>query len=149
MNHHLHLQLSLVSPSTSSPKLPAASRPAPPAAESNVVELPEVWVDRTALAASLGDRKAIGDLARAYHRELVSFARRACSNPHDGEDAVQEFWLALLEKRLMCFPPERGHANEWMRGVVQCLALGESIERWYAMRWHEERARRHAERKEA
>jgi DNA-directed RNA polymerase specialized sigma24 family protein len=94
--------------------------------------------DRTVLAASFGDRNAIDALARSHHRELVAHALRACENQHDAEDAVQEFWLALLEKRLTRFPPETGRAGEWMRGVVECLALGQRIERWYAMRWHEE-----------
>jgi DNA-directed RNA polymerase specialized sigma24 family protein len=137
MNTHLDLHLSLVS-SRSLATTPTTPRPAVPRSASSVVELPATALDRTALKACFGDRGAVGELARSYYGELVTAARLACKNQHDAEDAVQEFWLALLEKRMTQFPPRRGQAREWMRGVVECLALGQRIERWYAMRWHEE-----------
>jgi hypothetical protein len=141
MNTHLNLQLSLVSSRPSSAVPPTAPRPPSPRGASNVVELAATPFDRTVLAASFGDRKAIDVLARSHHRELVEHARRACEDQHDAEDAVQEFWLALLEKRLTRFPPETGRSAEWMRGVVECLALGQRIERWYAMGWDEASAK--------
>jgi DNA-directed RNA polymerase specialized sigma24 family protein len=79
--------------------------------------------DEMVLAASRGDRRAIGCLAIAYVTPLIDEARAALGPMHEQEAAevVQEFLLGLAEGRFTC-PRIRGGAISWMNRVVRALA---------------------------
>jgi DNA-directed RNA polymerase specialized sigma24 family protein len=81
------------------------------------------------LAATRGDAQAVGALALAFHRTLVA-AARAVAGEEDAKDAVQSFWLLLLEGRFALLPPDPRRPIAWMRGVVRALARHGSPERW-------------------
>jgi hypothetical protein len=81
------------------------------------------------LAATRGDAQAVGALALAFHRDLV-VAARAVAGEEDAKDAVQSFWLLLLEGRFALLPPDPRRPIAWMRAVVRAIACEGAPERW-------------------
>ena len=78
--------------------------------------------DDLVLRASQGDRRAIGAIAIAFGPMLLKEAE-ACleGDEHEGADVLQDFFLALLERRSR-FAPAQGRAIPWMCGAVRALA---------------------------
>ena len=79
--------------------------------------------DEMVLAASRGDRRAIGCLAIAYVTPLLDEARAALGRllEQDAAEVVQEFLLGLAEARFAC-PGVRGGAIPWMKRTVRSIA---------------------------
>ena len=79
--------------------------------------------DEMVLAASRGDRRAIGCLAIAYVTPLLDEARAALGPLYeqDAADVVQHFLLGLAEDRFTC-PRIRGGAIPWMSRTVRAMA---------------------------
>jgi Sigma-70 region 2 len=74
------------------------------------------------LRASQGDRRAIGAIAIAFGPRLLHEARACLEGyEHEAEDVLQDFFLALLERRSR-FTPARGRAIPWMCEAVRALA---------------------------
>jgi DNA-directed RNA polymerase specialized sigma24 family protein len=85
--------------------------------------------DDLVMRASHGDRRALGAIAIACSPALLAEAR-AVMGPfaHDGEDVLQDFFLALLEGRSR-FTPAHGRAVAWMCGIVRAIAQRHRAER--------------------
>jgi hypothetical protein len=79
--------------------------------------------DEMVLAASRGDRRAIGCLAIAYVRPLLDEARAALGpvREQDAAEVVEELLNGLAEGRFT-YPNLRGGAIAWMNGVVRAIA---------------------------
>lgn len=54
--------------------------------------------EATLEAALGGDDEALAALVRAYHDRVYRFGVRACRDPHDAEDAVQEAFFQLSRR---------------------------------------------------
>lgn len=80
-------------------------------------------MDDMVLAASRGERDAIGALAIGFTSPLLDEARDALGPVHqqDAADVVQDFLLGLAEARFTC-PRIRGGAIPWMKRVVRAMA---------------------------
>jgi DNA-directed RNA polymerase specialized sigma24 family protein len=69
-----------------------------------------------------GDRRAIGAIAIAIGPKLLHEARGELGDfGQDGTDVLQDFWLAMLEKRLR-YSPAHGRAMPFMCGMVRAIA---------------------------
>jgi DNA-directed RNA polymerase specialized sigma24 family protein len=86
--------------------------------------------DDLVLRASQGDRRAIGAVAIAFGPYLLEEARGCLKGyEHEAEDVLQDFFLALLERRSR-FGPARGRAIPWMCAAVRALASERNPENW-------------------
>lgn len=64
--------------------------------------------------------EALADLCRSYWPPLYAFARRQRLTPHDAQDAVQAFFLHLLERRLFArADPRRGRFRGFLLGTFK------------------------------
>jgi RNA polymerase sigma-70 factor, ECF subfamily len=54
--------------------------------------------DATLRAAAAGDNEALAQLVRAYHERVYRFGLRACRDPFDADDAVQEAFTKLARR---------------------------------------------------
>jgi hypothetical protein len=79
--------------------------------------------DDMVLAASSGERDAIGALAIGFTPPLLDEARAALGPLHeqDAADVVHDFFLGLAEARFTC-PRIRGGAIPWTKRVVRAIA---------------------------
>jgi hypothetical protein len=79
--------------------------------------------DDLVLAASRGERDAIGALAIGFTPPLLDEARAALGPLHeqDAADVVHDFFLGLAEARFVC-PRVRGGAIPWMKRIVRAIA---------------------------
>jgi hypothetical protein len=78
--------------------------------------------DDLVLRASQGDRRAIGAVAVAFGPRLLEEAKACLGDyEHEAEDVLQDFFLALLERRSR-FAPAQGRAIPWMCEAVRALA---------------------------
>jgi hypothetical protein len=69
-----------------------------------------------------GDRRAVGAIAIAIGPKLLSEARAELGEfDQDGTDVLEDFWLAMLEKRLR-YSPAHGRAMPFMCGMVRAIA---------------------------
>ena len=79
--------------------------------------------------AAEGDRRAIGAIAIAIGPTLLEEARIGLGElDQDAEKVLNDFFLCLLERRLL-FTPAHGRAMPWMCGVVQGIAQQRRRER--------------------
>jgi DNA-directed RNA polymerase specialized sigma24 family protein len=85
--------------------------------------------DDTVRRASQGDRDAIGTIAILSGTMLLDEARAVLGDfEHEAADVVQDFLLALLERRSP-FTPGKGRAIPWMCGLVRAMARKRLAER--------------------
>jgi len=64
-------------------------------------------------------RGPLGELLGAYWRPLYCFARRKGLGPADAEDAVQGFWVHLLERDFLSrLDPARGRLRAYLRTAL-------------------------------
>lgn len=87
-------------------------------------------LDALVVAASQGNRRAIGAIAIAFGPRLLDEARKALGKSFADEapDVVQDFFLSLCEGRSR-FVPKRGRALPWMFGIVRATARKARAER--------------------
>ena len=78
-------------------------------------------------AARLGDSKALGDLIRICQPDVRRYARQACSNASDAEDAVQEATIVIYRhigtlRAVAAF-------SYWLKTIVrrECIRLARRI----------------------
>jgi DNA-directed RNA polymerase specialized sigma24 family protein len=76
-------------------------------------------LDELVLAATRGDRRAIGAIALTFTRDLLAAANAVLDDEHDAADVVQEFFLALLEGEVECLSPPRGRGMGLLLGLVR------------------------------
>jgi DNA-directed RNA polymerase specialized sigma24 family protein len=85
--------------------------------------------DDLVMRASQGDRRAIGAIAVAIGPKLLVEVRTMLGEfDQEAEDVLQDFLLALLERRLR-FDPAHGRAMPWMCRMVRAFAWRRSEER--------------------
>jgi DNA-directed RNA polymerase specialized sigma24 family protein len=85
--------------------------------------------DDLVMRASQGDRRAIGAIAVAIGPKLLVEARKILGEfDQEAEDVLQDFLVALLERRLR-FEPAHGRAMPWMCRMVRAIAWRKSEER--------------------
>src|SRR5271169_3177027 len=84
--------------------------------------------DELVTRASGGDRHAIGAIAVALGPRLLGEARAILGEfDQEADDVLQDFFLALLERRLR-FEPAHGRAMPWMCRMVRAIAWRRSEE---------------------
>jgi len=76
-------------------------------------------------AVLAGDEAAWEYLYRAHFDRLYAHAwHRAARDRHLSEELVQEAWLVAVRK-IRTFDPDRGTFHQWMRGIIDHLALNQ------------------------
>jgi hypothetical protein len=92
--------------------------------------LPATVLDDLVRRAFESDRQAIGAIAISYGPRLLEEARACLPGlEHEADDVLQDFLLALLERRSR-IAPAHGYAIEWLCEAVRALARQRKRE-WY------------------
>jgi hypothetical protein len=89
-------------------------------------------LDALVVAASHGDRRAIGAIAIAFGPRLIDEARAVLGPAFEEEagDVVHDFLLSLLTSEGRSrFAAQRGRALPWMFGIIRAAARRARAER--------------------
>jgi RNA polymerase sigma-70 factor (ECF subfamily) len=79
-----------------------------------------------AAGGSAQGRQALEELCQVYWYPLYAFVRRQGSAPHDAEDAVQSFFVWLVESNLLGrADPERGRFRCFLLAALKQFLAGE------------------------
>jgi DNA-directed RNA polymerase specialized sigma24 family protein len=85
--------------------------------------------DELVLLATRGDRDAIGAIALAFTGDLLAEATLVLDDEHDAADAVQDFFLALLEGMTEDVVPLPGQGKAFLLALVRRAARRRRWER--------------------